>query len=147
MLYYISRLVFHQLTYEGTVDINSIQDPLSRRAIEIQVNEYGQTPKQLFNKPHPKKFCSKQTEIKNNSVNEDRRFDIKEDVSEHIKSISNAIIANNIHSNYPDSIKKRDSLEKSNQDELDLDKLDISQKEASFNFDRTYSCIPRFMKK
>ena len=120
---------------------------MSKRAIEIQVNEYGQTPKQLFNKPHPKKICSKQTEIKNNSVNEDRRFDIKEDFSEHIKSTSNAIIANNLNSNYSDSIKKRDSLEKSYQVELDLDKLDISEKEVSFNFDRTYSCIPRFLKK
>jgi factor associated with neutral sphingomyelinase activation len=45
--------VFHPLTYEGHVDIDTITDPVERRAIELQINEFGQTPKQLFKIPHP----------------------------------------------------------------------------------------------
>jgi factor associated with neutral sphingomyelinase activation len=44
--------VFHPLTYEG-FDIDSVTDPLQRRAMELQINEFGQTPKQLFKIPHP----------------------------------------------------------------------------------------------
>ena len=55
--------MFHPLTYEGGVDFTKIQDTISRNAIEIQVNEYGQTPKQLFKLPHPKRFSNKISEI------------------------------------------------------------------------------------
>lgn len=30
-------------------------DPEMRAAIELQIKEFGQTPKQLFRKPHPKR--------------------------------------------------------------------------------------------
>ena len=49
----ISYAVFHPLTYEGSVDIESITDVTQKRAIELQINEFGQTPKQLFKIPHP----------------------------------------------------------------------------------------------
>mmetsp|Transcript_6052 Transcript_6052/g.6750 ORF Transcript_6052/g.6750 Transcript_6052/m.6750 type:complete len:935 (-) Transcript_6052:159-2963(-) len=45
--------LFHPYTYEGSVDIDSIRDPIERRAIEKQVLEFGQTPKQLFKLAHP----------------------------------------------------------------------------------------------
>lgn len=45
--------VFHYLTYEGKIDIDKIVDPIEKRALKIQINEYGQTPKQLFKLPHP----------------------------------------------------------------------------------------------
>jgi len=45
--------VFHYLTYEGAVDIEAIADPVERNAIKLQINEFGQTPKQLFKNPHP----------------------------------------------------------------------------------------------
>jgi hypothetical protein len=43
--------------------VNKIQDPVSKNAIEIQVNEYGQAPKQLFKTPHPKRFSDCKEEI------------------------------------------------------------------------------------
>ena len=43
--------------------MNKIQDPVSKNAIEIQVNEYGQAPKQLFKTPHPKRFSDSKEEI------------------------------------------------------------------------------------
>lgn len=51
--------LFHPLTYEGTVDIETIKDPFERYAIEQQINEFGQTPRQLFKYDHPPKYSTK----------------------------------------------------------------------------------------
>jgi factor associated with neutral sphingomyelinase activation len=48
--------LFYYLTYEGAIDLDSIEDPQQRRSFELQINEFGQTPKQLFARPHPKRF-------------------------------------------------------------------------------------------
>ncbi|KAJ3168830.1 Neurobeachin-like protein 1 [Geranomyces variabilis] len=45
--------VFYYLTYEGAINIDSVKDPVERRSIEDQINNFGQTPSQLFKKPHP----------------------------------------------------------------------------------------------
>ena len=47
--------VFHHLFYEGSVDFESIDDPLTRNATIGFVNNFGQVPTQLFKKPHPQK--------------------------------------------------------------------------------------------
>ncbi|GAB6031814.1 hypothetical protein CHUAL_010216 [Chamberlinius hualienensis] len=45
--------VFYYLTYEGTVDLESMSDPIMREAIENQIRNFGQTPSQLLMEPHP----------------------------------------------------------------------------------------------
>uniref|UniRef100_A0A665VDL2 Neurobeachin n=1 Tax=Echeneis naucrates TaxID=173247 RepID=A0A665VDL2_ECHNA len=45
--------VFHYLTYEGSVNLDSITDPQLREATEAQIQRYGQTPSQLLIEPHP----------------------------------------------------------------------------------------------
>eukprot|EP01125_Pyxidicula_operculata_P014591 TRINITY_DN4879_c0_g2_i1.p1 TRINITY_DN4879_c0_g2~~TRINITY_DN4879_c0_g2_i1.p1 ORF type:complete len:3297 (+),score=473.87 TRINITY_DN4879_c0_g2_i1:27-9893(+) len=45
--------VFHYLSYEGAVDLDSIKDPDELKVIESTIENFGQTPYQLFNKPHP----------------------------------------------------------------------------------------------
>ena len=45
--------VFYYLTYEGAVNLDQIEDDHRRRSIEQQIHEFGQTPKQLFKRPHP----------------------------------------------------------------------------------------------
>uniref|UniRef100_A0A669DAI8 Neurobeachin n=1 Tax=Oreochromis niloticus TaxID=8128 RepID=A0A669DAI8_ORENI len=45
--------VFHYLTYEGSVNLDSITDPLLREATEAQIQSFGQTPSQLLIEPHP----------------------------------------------------------------------------------------------
>lgn len=47
--------VFLPSSYEGNVRIEMISDPIERRALKIQIAEYGQTPKQLFDAPHPQR--------------------------------------------------------------------------------------------
>lgn len=49
--------LYYYLTYEDAVDLNKIEDPVQRTSIEAQIIHFGQTPSQLFTKPHiEKKF-------------------------------------------------------------------------------------------
>ncbi|KAH7468543.1 WD repeat and FYVE domain-containing protein 3 [Phytophthora ramorum] len=45
--------VFMHFTYEGTVDIDKISDPVMRTATLAQIEHFGQTPSRLFSSPHP----------------------------------------------------------------------------------------------
>ncbi|XP_055586013.1 neurobeachin isoform X12 [Uranotaenia lowii] len=45
--------VFYYLTYEGSVDLDTISDPVTREAIENQIKNFGQTPSLLLMEPHP----------------------------------------------------------------------------------------------
>jgi factor associated with neutral sphingomyelinase activation len=47
--------LFYYLTYENSVDLDTIKDPRERAAIENQIQEFGQTPSQLFAAPHPRR--------------------------------------------------------------------------------------------
>ncbi|TVU14942.1 hypothetical protein EJB05_38439 [Eragrostis curvula] len=47
--------VFFYITYEGTVDIDKITDPVERRATQDQITYFGQTPSQLLTVPHMKR--------------------------------------------------------------------------------------------
>ena len=50
-----ARNVFFYLTYSGSVDIDAIDSPSLRKATEDQIANFGQTPAQLLNTPHPKR--------------------------------------------------------------------------------------------
>lgn len=47
--------MYYYLCYEGNVDLNSIADLNERHALEVQIMEFGQIPKQVFKVPHPKR--------------------------------------------------------------------------------------------
>ncbi|XP_019084363.1 PREDICTED: LOW QUALITY PROTEIN: BEACH domain-containing protein A2-like [Camelina sativa] len=47
--------VFYHYTYEGNVDVDAVTDPTLKASILAQINHFGQTPKQLFQKPHVKR--------------------------------------------------------------------------------------------
>ena len=53
--------VFYYLTYEDAVDIDDIADPVMRRAVEVQIANFGQCPSQLFVTPHPPRDPPAQT--------------------------------------------------------------------------------------
>ncbi|MBA0769276.1 hypothetical protein Gotri_018023 [Gossypium trilobum] len=48
--------MFFYITYEGTVDIDKISDPVQQRATQDQIAYFGQTPSQLLTVPHMKKI-------------------------------------------------------------------------------------------
>lgn len=48
--------LFYHLTYEGAVDLERIDDKVTKQGIEAQIANFGQTPAQLFpSKPHPRR--------------------------------------------------------------------------------------------
>lgn len=47
------RVVFYYLSYEGSVDLERITDPVEKCSLEAQIQEFGQTPTLLFASPHP----------------------------------------------------------------------------------------------
>nr|POF26456.1 beach domain-containing protein b [Quercus suber] len=47
--------IFYYLTYEGAVDLDTMEDDLQRAAIEDQIANFGQTPIQIFRKKHPRR--------------------------------------------------------------------------------------------
>lgn len=49
--------VFHPLTYEGAVNIDGLVSAQERAALESQINEFGQCPRQLFARPHPPRLA------------------------------------------------------------------------------------------
>ncbi|KAL0958994.1 hypothetical protein HGRIS_014308 [Hohenbuehelia grisea] len=48
--------VFHPLSYEGSIDLDTISDPLEREATVGIIHNFGQTPRKLFNAPHPERY-------------------------------------------------------------------------------------------
>ena len=51
-----AKNVFSYLTYENAIDIEQIADQLEREATIAQVVNFGQTPSQLFESPHPRRM-------------------------------------------------------------------------------------------
>ncbi|MED6109928.1 hypothetical protein PIB30_038190 [Stylosanthes scabra] len=47
--------IFYYLTYEGAVDLETMEDDLQRAAVEDQIANFGQTPIQIFRKKHPRR--------------------------------------------------------------------------------------------
>ena len=45
--------VFHHLSYNGAINLDNINDEVEKRAIIGMINNFGQTPTKIFNKPHP----------------------------------------------------------------------------------------------
>jgi Beige/BEACH domain len=67
---FLADNLFYHLTYEGALDLDkddgdkngklSKQRIMEREAIDVQIQEFGQTPKQLFSSPHPTRFGTKE---------------------------------------------------------------------------------------
>ena len=51
--------VFHHLSYHGAKDLDTINDPVERLATIGIIHNFGQTPHQVFQRPHPSKEESK----------------------------------------------------------------------------------------
>ena len=45
--------VFHHLSYQGAKDVDNIDDPVERLATIGIIHNFGQTPHQVFTRPHP----------------------------------------------------------------------------------------------
>jgi Beige/BEACH domain/PH domain associated with Beige/BEACH len=50
-----SMNVFHHLSYENAVDLDAITDTIEKTATIGIIHNFGQTPRQLFKRPHPRR--------------------------------------------------------------------------------------------
>ncbi|KAG9138702.1 hypothetical protein Leryth_023201 [Lithospermum erythrorhizon] len=59
--------VFPYITYEQTIDIDKVSDPVQQQAIQDQIAYFGQTPSQLLTVPHMKRMphCYENTIFRN----------------------------------------------------------------------------------
>ncbi|KAF8315416.1 beach-domain-containing protein [Clavulina sp. PMI_390] len=48
--------IFHPLSYEGAIDLDSIKDPLELAASVGIIHNFGQTPRKLFSSAHPPRY-------------------------------------------------------------------------------------------
>ncbi|ODQ63408.1 beach-domain-containing protein, partial [Nadsonia fulvescens var. elongata DSM 6958] len=48
-----STNVFNHLSYRGAIDLESIKDPMEKLAAIGIIHNFGQTPSQVFSRPHP----------------------------------------------------------------------------------------------
>lgn len=67
-------IVFNPISYEGEIDFESIKDPIEKKAVILQIQEFGQIPRQLFIAPHPSRNspASRKSSLLDSGINEDR---------------------------------------------------------------------------
>ncbi|KAF2878744.1 hypothetical protein ILUMI_27419 [Ignelater luminosus] len=100
--------LFYYLSYEGGIDLEAIGDLNKRHAIEVQIMEFGQIPKQIFQVPHPQRKKGLQlmlepSQIAPKNINEEvldpwrNVTSLKLDMlfSTHKDTVSSLIITNN----------------------------------------------------
>ena len=76
--------VFYYLTYAGAVNLDEMTNDHERAAIEAQIQEFGQTPRQIFKAPHP----SRNAEAVLNDLSEKNIVDSTEEKIDQDESCS-----------------------------------------------------------
>lgn len=73
--------VFHPLSYEGSIDLDKITDELEREATVGIIHNFGQTPRKLFDTPHPPRYMQGPTTLPLGT-----QYGIVEDIHQLIQS-------------------------------------------------------------
>ena len=124
--------MFHPLCYDngkGFIEENEVND--YQKMIRIQINEFGQVPKQIFKEPHPKKFSNQIRDL-NPFGNNNKESDDEDNINNEDKNKLNDNNNNNSIDNNSDNILENN---KSNiQDEKEKNIIE-SEKEIKSNFD------------
>jgi hypothetical protein len=125
--------VFHPLCYDngkGFIEENEVND--YEKMIRIQINEFGQVPKQIFKEPHPKKFSNQIRDLNpfgnNDKESDDEDNNNKEDKNKLNDNDNNNNTIDNNSNNILENNKSNIQDEKEN-------KIIESEKEIKSNFD------------
>lgn len=65
--------MYYHLCYEGAIDLDSISDLNQKHALEVQIMEFGQIPKQVFKVPHPQRKVGLDILKEPNQIKEDEQ--------------------------------------------------------------------------
>lgn len=112
------------------VDIDSIKDPIEKAAVEIQINEYGQIPTQLFFSPHPKRFVSSLSEVNLEAFKKNINENLNDNFDLYSENSNNTYNTNK--SNFSGENKKN-SVFSSNSNDRDLTKSNSSNSNSLTN--------------
>ena len=110
--------MFHPFSYNYST--NKDNKYKNNNLYNIQLKEFGQTPEQLFFKPHPKKFSKKivEIQIKNDLENKiDEENNKKEEKNEKIEQKENKKIDESKEVNKIKDIKIKEKNTKRKEDE------------------------------
>jgi len=69
-----AKNLFCHITYSGGVDLAEITDPADRKAMETQIEHFGQTPVQLLTTPHPPRKVKPKPAKKNEKSSEKEKI-------------------------------------------------------------------------
>lgn len=107
------------MTYEGCVDLELIEDPFERFATEQQINEFGQTPRQLFRYDHPQKFSTKPI-VKSLFIN-------------HDEIVENMVLPNKISLDVEEEVKNYEPVIVEKYKEIGITDIDYQPKKRNIN--------------
>ncbi|EEB19713.1 protein FAN, putative [Pediculus humanus corporis] len=86
--------IYYYLCYEGAVDIDLVKDYNERHALEVQIMEFGQVPKQIFKVPHPPRLplLNPQSRIGNSVLEETSSENTEKPIKDAILNLSRSTI-------------------------------------------------------
>jgi WD40 repeat protein len=122
--------VFHPLSYNNNT--NSEHNTNSNSLSNIQLKEFGQTPEQIFFKPHPKRYSKKIVEIplqiseENNNKIEDQNSKINKE--EELPASNNKIEKKEDEKNNIIDKDKKNEIENDNENKIEENKNSKIQK-------------------
>ncbi|EMD36591.1 hypothetical protein CERSUDRAFT_115625 [Gelatoporia subvermispora B] len=97
--------VFHPLSYEGTIDLDAITDDLEREATVGIIHNFGQTPRKIFNSPHPERMMHGISSLPLGTI-----YGVAEDyhlLSQRSKPVKDLGPSSPVHDLYVDVISER----------------------------------------
>ena len=97
-----------------------ITDPKMINLNNIQLKEFGQTPEQLFIKPHPRKFSNKIIDISVTLKNLDEEEEIKKEKNKEITSNSSNEVNTDDNKINDRSISSKDSINQKINDNVNI---------------------------
>lgn len=82
------------------IDIRKIHNPTQKRGLITQINEYGQAPKQIFLKPHPKRLkIKKRKKSEQNKISDKISRDSSYQIDSHENLEMNLWLKKKVHLN------------------------------------------------
>jgi len=85
--FYANNL-FYPLTYEENVKLDECSNEFERSALELQIQGFGQTPKQIFNSSHPQNLCRKILISQPSQVNQETVDALRKEIEEMKEELS-----------------------------------------------------------
>ena len=89
---FYSNNLFYPLTYEENVKLDEWTNEFERTALEIQIQGFGQTPKQIFTDPHPPNLWRRLIIMQPSSSSESDKDSIIQSLRQEIEELKDELV-------------------------------------------------------